>query len=113
MKFDFSKAKWEEKGSYITARVFDISETSFVQMVEIPAGATVKKHYHRKQTEVFYILKGEAKLGIEDTEYDAKEGDIFLCKPESIHWVVNSSQNSFKVLVFKYNWEENDTEWIE
>jgi quercetin dioxygenase-like cupin family protein len=112
MKFEFDETKWEEKNGYKTIRVFDISESSFVQIVEVSPSSEVGKHYHRNQTEVFYILEGSAILGLGGTEYRAKEGDIFLCKPKTIHYVINNSQNRFRVLVFKYNWVKNDSVWL-
>lgn len=33
----------------------------------------------------------------------AKAGDIFLCKPLDVHWVVNESDEPFRLLVFKYD----------
>jgi quercetin dioxygenase-like cupin family protein len=109
----FSKEEWEDRGSYRVMKVFEVAEDSFVQIVEIKPESEVKKHYHRKQTEVFSILSGEAKLGIGEKEWVAKSGDIFLCKPGNIHWVVNSSKEAFKLLVFKYGWSEDDIVWVE
>jgi quercetin dioxygenase-like cupin family protein len=113
IKFNIDEAEWEEKNGYRTIRVFDISDTSFVQIVEIPAGLNVGRHYHKRQTEVFYILQGSAVLGIGEEEYRANEGDIFLCKPGTVHWVNNVSDKAFRVLVFKYDWVEKDTVWLD
>lgn len=112
MKFDFESSLWIEKDGYRTKKVFTIAEDSFVQIVEIKPKAKVKRHYHIQQTEVFYIMEGEAKLGLGKDEFVAKKGDLFLCKPRTVHWVVNESENPFLVLVFKYNWKEIDTVWL-
>ncbi|MBO8182938.1 MAG: cupin domain-containing protein [Archaeoglobus sp.] len=112
MKFDFESSSWVERDGYRTKKVFDIAEDSFVQIVEIKPKAEVKKHYHVQQTEVFYIMDGKAKLGLGEKEYAAEKGDIFLCRPKTVHWVVNDSENPFRVLVFKYGWKENDTVWL-
>jgi len=109
----FEGGVWEDRGSYKVMKVFEIANDSFVQLVEIKPNANVKKHYHRKQTEVFLILDGKATLGIDAHEWEAKKGEIFLCKPGSIHWVANKSGMPFKLLVFKYGWEKDDIVWIE
>ncbi|HID42167.1 MAG TPA: cupin domain-containing protein [Archaeoglobaceae archaeon] len=109
----FEEGKWEDRGSYRVMKVFEISEDSFVQIVEIKPDSEVKKHYHRKQTEVFSILSGRAILGIGNSEWEAKEGDIYLCRPGSTHWVVNRGDKPFKLFVFKYGWEKDDIVWVE
>lgn len=109
----FEKGEWEDRGSYRVMRVFSISEKSFVQLVEIKPHESVKKHYHRKQTEVFSILSGRAVLGIGNKEWNAKESDIFLCKPGDVHWVINKSDKPFRLLVFKHEWEKDDIVWVE
>jgi len=43
----------------------------------------------------------------------AKAGDIFLCKPLDVHWVVNESDEPFRLLVFKYGWTEGDIVWVD
>ncbi|MFW6185652.1 MAG: cupin domain-containing protein [Halobacteriota archaeon] len=109
----FSGGIWEDKGPYRKMRVFDVASDSYVQIVEVKPNSTVGKHYHKKQTEVYSIRSGNAVLGIDDEEWDARSGDIFLCQPMSKHWVINNSEEPFHLLVFKYNWVEDDTVWLE
>lgn len=109
MKFEGSM--WEDRGSYRVMKVFELSKDSFIQLVEIKPHSDVKKHYHRKQTEVFSILSGNATLGIGNQEWEAENGDIFLCKPLNVHWVINNSDYPFRLLVFKYGWEKDDIVW--
>jgi quercetin dioxygenase-like cupin family protein len=112
MRFDFEGSAWVEKDGYRVKRAFTISEDSLVQIVEIKAKARVGKHYHKAQTEVFYIMEGKGTLGLGERGYLAERGDLFLCKPNSVHWVVNGSESPLRILVFKYNWRENDTVWL-
>lgn len=109
----FSDGEWEDKGPYRKMRVFDIASDSYVQIVEVKSNSRVGEHYHKKQTEVYSIQRGSAVLGIDDKEWDAKTGDIFLCRPMSHHWVINDSNEPFQLLVFKYNWVKGDTVWLE
>jgi quercetin dioxygenase-like cupin family protein len=103
--------EWEDKGAYRTADLYRFSESCFLQIVEIKPNTNVPKHYHKVQTEIFTILSGRAKLGIGEESYDAKPGDVFVCKPEDKHWVENESDEIFRILVFKYNWVEDDIYW--
>lgn len=102
---------WEDRGVYKVAKAFELSGDCFTQVVEIKPKKEVGKHYHEKQTEIFVILDGEAILGIGDRIYNAKSGDVFICKPGERHWVKNYSNEPFKILVFKYGYVENDTFW--
>jgi|Deesub1362A_J573_1020465.scaffolds.fasta_scaffold00292_42 quercetin dioxygenase-like cupin family protein len=113
MKFEFDGSLWVDKNGYRTMKVFSISDDSFLQIVEIKGSSNVRKHYHISQTEVFYILEGVAVLGLGEEEYIARPGDIFLCRPETVHWVINESNKPFRLLVFKYGWKENDLVWVQ
>ena len=68
------------RSTYRKATLFegDLPEESYAQIVEIEPRQRIPKHYHEKQYELFYIISGEAKLGIGEVEYDARPGDIYL-----------------------------------
>ncbi|CAB50413.1 cupin domain-containing protein [Pyrococcus abyssi] len=103
-----------DRGSYVKFPIFEgeLPEGSYVQVVEIKPRSKVGKHYHKFQYEVFYIIKGNARLGIGGEEYDARPGDIFLVKPGTVHWVINDSEEPFKLLVVKLNFRGDDTVWL-
>lgn len=42
-------------------------------------------HVHNKTTETYKVIKGEAKLVVDDIEHELKKGDEFVIKPGSIH----------------------------
>jgi len=107
----FEEGIWEDKGAYKKMMIFQISEDSYVQLVQVKANSEVKEHYHKRQTEVFAIRRGNAVLGIGDMSWVAGKGDIYLCKPGEVHRVINESEEPFELLVFKYGWVENDTVW--
>ncbi len=104
-----------DRGTYRKFPLFEgeLPEKSYAQIVEVKPGQTVKKHYHKKQYELFYIISGEAKLGIGKNKYEAKPGDIFLVKPETVHWVINRSDAPFRLFVIKLNYYGDDTVWLE
>jgi len=104
-----------DRGTYLKLPLFEgeLPEGSYAQIVEVKPGQRVKKHYHLYQYELFCILGGEAKLGIGEREYIARPGDIFLVKPKTVHWVINESNNPFRLFVVKLNYRGDDSVWLE
>ncbi|HEX6036139.1 MAG TPA: cupin domain-containing protein [Anaerolineales bacterium] len=100
-KIIFSLNDFEEKGHLL-------------QVVTIPPETRQRLHSHEKQTEVFYILEGEATLTINNVDYVARPGDAFICSPGDIHNVWNKTGRDFKLVVFKINLPEGeDSVWLE
>jgi quercetin dioxygenase-like cupin family protein len=101
-KIIFSLDDFDEKGHQL-------------QVVTIPPETRQRLHSHEKQTEVFYILEGEATLTLNDVDYAAKPGDAFICSPGDIHNVWNKTDRDFRLVVFKINLPEEgeDSVWLE
>ena len=99
-KIIFSPADFDEKGHLL-------------QVVTIPAATRQRLHSHDKQTEVFYILEGEATITINDVDYPAGPGDAFICSPGDVHNLWNKTNKEFRLLVFKINLPEEgeDSNW--
>ena len=94
----------------------DLDETGhLLQVVTIPADTRQRAHSHDKQTEVFYILEGEATITINDVDYLAKPGDAFICSPGDVHNVWNKTNKDFRLVVFKINLpkDKEDNHWLE
>jgi quercetin dioxygenase-like cupin family protein len=98
----FSLEDFDEKGHLL-------------QVVTIPAHTRQRLHYHEKQTEVFYILEGQAILTIDAVDTLARPGDAFICSPGDVHSVWNKTDREFKLVVFKINLPEegDDSQWLE
>lgn len=94
----------DEKGIGVNGAVF--------QIVEFPVGVKIKPHFHKKQTEVFYVLEGEAMLCIGGECTKAKPGMTFLCKPGEKHSVENEGNNAFRMIVVKWN-EPKELDYFE
>ncbi len=106
--------EWIEGQGYkkrILAGETELGRGNIVQIVRIGPGQEVKPHYHRQQTEFFYILRGEARLSIGGEEYQAKAGDRYLCRPNDMHSVKNRGAEDFELLVVKTGWKEGDAYW--
>lgn len=99
--------EWDDRGNYRVSVLHRFEEDTFLQLVEIKG--RVGRHFHKKQTEVFVIVDGNGTLEIGEKRWDAKCGDIFLCPPETVH----SVEGNLKILVFKYEYEGNDSYWLE
>lgn len=86
-----------------------------LQVVTIPPKTKQRIHHHFQQTEVFFILKGNATLNINGEDYMAGPGDAFICSPGDKHNLWNKSDKYFELIVFKINMDEksDDTEWFE
>ena len=101
-KIIFSPDDFDEKGHLL-------------QVVTIPPETRQRLHSHNKQTEVFYILEGEAAMTINGVDYLAGPGDAFICSPGDVHNLWNKSNKEFRLVVFKINLPEEgeDTDWGE
>jgi len=103
-KIVFSPDEFDQKGHLL-------------QVVTIPADTRQRAHSHRRQTEVFYILEGQAILTINGVDYLAKPGDAFICSPGDVHNLWNKTDEAFRLVVFKINFPDEkdgeDTDWLE
>ena len=89
-------------------------EGHLLQVVTVPPKTKQRLHLHREQTEVFYILEGEAVIQIRGQDFRAGPGDGFICSPGDTHSLWNQSDEDFRVVVFKINKaEDRDTVWLE
>ena len=85
-----------------------------LQVVTVPARTRQRLHFHRQQTEVFYVLDGKALIRLGDEEVPAGPGDAFVCNPGDKHSLWNRSDEDFRLLVFKIGLpEEDDSVWCE
>lgn len=101
-KIIFSLDDFDEKGHLL-------------QVVTIPPNTRQRLHSHHRQTEVFYILEGEATITGNGVEYLARPGDAFICSPGDVHNVWNKTDQEFRLVVFKINLPDDgaDTQWDE
>jgi len=107
---------WLDRDSYrkrVLAFEEDIgSDGNLLQVVEIEPGDHVEPHRHHETEEVFYILQPGGTLVIEGEELRPDAGDVIICEPGDVHEVFNDTDGVFRILVFKVNLAEDDTEWL-
>ena len=106
----------KDYGKKVIFSLEDFAEPGhLLQIVTIPADTRQRAHYHDRQTEVFYILEGEATITFNDVDYPARPGDAFICSPGDVHRVWNKTDQEFRLVVFKINLPPggDDSHWQE
>jgi len=89
-------------------------EGHLLQVVTVPPRTRQRLHFHREQTEVFYVLQGQAVIELAGEEFLARPGDGFICCPGDHHSLWNRLDEDFRLVVFKINTPvEDDTVWME
>ena len=119
-------AKYARAGSGETVQEVDYAKTiifspddfedagHLLQVVTVPPRTKQRLHFHREQTEVFYVLEGQAVIELAGDELSARPGDAFVCSPGDRHSLWNQSDEGFRLVVFKIKIpEEDDTDWME
>lgn len=64
-------------------------------------GQKMGAHGHRQVEETFYFINGFPKMLVNDTEYQAEEGDAFRIEPGEKHDIVNDTKETAKVVFIK------------
>lgn len=73
-----------------------------------------KKHYHKKLTECYYVLKGSIAVGIDGKIEKLKEGSLIMIYPNTIHKAWKISKEDAEILVVCCPpWSEEDEILIE
>ena len=109
--------KKDVRKDYSKRIIFNVDELPkgghLFQEVTIPPKTKQRVHYHNKQTEIFYVLKGNCLIIINGKEYDSKPGDAFVCSPGDTHNLWNKSDKPFSLLVFKTDRpvDDEDSVW--
>jgi quercetin dioxygenase-like cupin family protein len=119
-------AKYARAGSGETVQEVDYSKTiifsgddfqvpgHLLQVVIVPPQTRQRLHFHQQQTEVFYILEGQASIRLGSEDFLARPGDAFVCNPGDEHSLWNQSDQDFKLAVFKINAPvADDSVWLE
>ncbi len=115
-KNKLNNLEWEKRHCYLKNIVFGAEElnqegTKF-QIVRFASGSKLKPHYHKKVTEIFYVVKGEGVFIFNEQRYKVEPGSIFLCEPRDVHGMENDSTEELVFLIFKTNETDGDSVWL-
>jgi quercetin dioxygenase-like cupin family protein len=107
--------EWQEKQEYSKKIFLDENDLShkgaLVQEIKIKPGETAKKHYHKKQREIFYFLTENGYWIINGKKMSFKKGEILVIEPMDRHEVINNTANDYLYLVFKVDYDPEDLYW--
>lgn len=67
-----------------------------------------KAHGHNFLDETFYFMEGDGIMIIDDKEFKAPEGSVFLCEPKEMHNIRNDSITSIKIVFIKGKYLPDD-----
>ncbi|WP_165828235.1 cupin domain-containing protein [Chryseobacterium phosphatilyticum] len=76
-------------------------------MVELKKGRTLPAHYHKEKIEIYYILKGKAKMLTAQFEngkimdhcvQNVETGDTFSIEPYIVHQITNTGTGVLQIL---------------
>lgn len=79
-----------------------------ILMAKFKPGSKKEPHWHKIQTEIFFVLSGGAKIIINGEEFRCYPGEIIICEPNEIHEVINDTNQDFRILVLKINPKKQD-----
>jgi len=73
-----------------------------------------KKHYHKKLTEVYYVLKGSVDVEIDGAIEHLEEGQMIMIFPGTNHKAWKTSKENAEILVICCpSWAEEDEIFVE
>ncbi|MFX1589492.1 MAG: cupin domain-containing protein [Promethearchaeota archaeon] len=67
-----------------------------------------KAHGHNEIDETFYFVEGDGTMIIDDNEYEASQGSVFLCEPKELHNIRNDSNKPIKIVFIKGEYKPED-----
>ena len=67
-----------------------------------------KAHGHNELDETFYFVEGDGTIIINNQEFDAPEGSVFLCEPKELHNIRNDSKKPVKIIFIKGEYKPED-----
>ncbi len=67
-----------------------------------------KAHGHNLLDETFYFVEGDGVMIVEDKDFIALEGSVFLVEPKEMHNIRNDSQKPIKIVFIKGDYKPDD-----
>lgn len=73
-----------------------------IQMINwafLPTGKSFRAHYHENMQETFILIKGEARIIVDNEQAELREGDVVVVPIGSIHSMENVGKNDVEYIV--------------
>lgn len=96
-----------------TRRAFteDPEQIASLHVVEVTDDA--RTHYHKRLTEIYYILEGAGEMQLDGERYAVQAGDSILIKPDCRHRAIPRPGTTLKVLNVPIPAFDPDDEWFD
>lgn len=65
--------------------------------ITLKPGCSIGFHVHEKDSELFYLMKGEVLYNDNGVEYTLSAGDVMLCPAGTGHAVANNSEENAEI----------------
>jgi mannose-6-phosphate isomerase-like protein (cupin superfamily) len=73
-----------------------------VQMINwafLPRGRSFRSHYHEDMEEIFILVRGEARISVDNEKVDLFKGDAVLVPVGSVHTMENAGKDDVEYIV--------------
>jgi len=98
----------------IGREVGEATDRHSVAVVVIPPGKASLRHYHPETEESYFILKGQARMILDDEEAALAPGQAVLIQPPKPHKIINIGETDLEFLAICVPaWEPTNTVWLE
>ena len=104
MKRETCIACHEGEGELICTTVLTGADSAqgllFMHYDEIAPGASIGRHPHQGNEEVYYLLEGACTMWVDGYSYPMRPGDVSLVESGHSHGIVNGSDRVAKLIVY-------------
>jgi mannose-6-phosphate isomerase-like protein (cupin superfamily) len=96
-----------------TRRAFtdDADQIASLHVVEVTGDA--RTHYHKRLTEIYYILEGTGEMELDGERHPVEAGDSILIKPGCRHRAIPKPSTTLKLLNVPIPAFDPDDEWFD
>lgn len=85
-----------------------------MNFIHVTIKDSTKKHYHKKQTETYYVLDGSIEMDIDGKKENLTKGSLIMMFPNTKHKARKISEEDAEVLVASSpSWTEEDEYLVE
>lgn len=70
-----------------------------MDFVHVTISDSTKKHYHKKLTEVYYVLKGSIDVELDGAVEHLEKGEMIMISPNTNHKAWKTSEEDAEILV--------------
>ena len=90
-------------------RAFTREDNAVASMHVVDISADSRAHYHKKMTEIYYVLEGTGRMELDGEEVELRPGKSVLIRPGCVHRAVGN----LKILNVPIPAFDPEDEWFE